>query len=237
MEKWDGESLAELHAKFLNLNYYQILDISRSASVFEAKEAYFQLAREYHPDLLQRDLSKDNKKMAGEIFDRINKAFQTISNDNRRRKYDAQLDSMSSDKKNLTALAQAKFQKGKALYVQGRYEEALCHLAEAVKLRENSAQYYLMLARTESEISHYRRQAEHDFLKAIQIEPWNPDLYVALGLFYKNEDLKIKAARQFEKALNIDPGHKHALLELGRKSGKPKLNKKFFGNRPSPKVK
>jgi len=229
MEKKDEESIAELHTKFLDLNYYQILDISRSASVFEAKEAYFQLARKYHPDLLQRDLSKDNKKMAGEIFDRINKAFQTISNENRRRIYDAQIDSMNSDKKNVTALAQVKFQKGKALYIQGRYEEALSHLTEAVKLRGNNAKYFSILAKTESKIPYYRRQAEQDFLKAIQIEPWNPDFHVALGLFYKNEGLKIKAVRQFEKAVKIDPAHQQALLELGRKPGKRKSNKKLFG--------
>jgi len=228
IEKNKPENVAELHAKFLYSNYYQILDISRSATVFEAKEAYFQLARKYHPDLFQRNLPKDLKKKAGEIFDVINKAFQTISNESRRKIYDAQLDSMPSDKNNVPALAQSKYQKGKALADEGRYEEALSYLTEAVKLRENNAKYFLALAKAESKVPRYRKQAESDFIKAIQIEPWNPDGYLALGLFYKIEGLKIKATRQFEKAVNIDPDNTRALKELGQKPRNGKTRKKIF---------
>jgi len=46
------------------------------------------------------------------------------------------------------------------------------------------------------------------------MEPWNAEGYVALGLFYKEEGLKIKATHLFEKACNIDPQNKRALEEL-----------------------
>ena len=41
---------------------------------------------------------------------------------------------------------------------------------------------------------------------AIELEPWNPEGLVALGMLYKHEGLTAKARRQFEKALTIDAG-------------------------------
>ncbi|MCK7477067.1 MAG: hypothetical protein M0C28_05780 [Candidatus Moduliflexus flocculans] len=47
----------------------------------------------------------------------------------------------------------------------------------------------------ESKLPAYVRKAEQDFLKAIQLEPWNPEGYVGLGLLYKAEGLQTKAIK------------------------------------------
>ncbi|MBU4202877.1 MAG: DnaJ domain-containing protein, partial [Acidobacteria bacterium] len=54
----------------MELNYYQLLDVPRSASALEAKEAYYRLARLYHPDLFSSRLPSNSKTMVEQIFDR-----------------------------------------------------------------------------------------------------------------------------------------------------------------------
>jgi tetratricopeptide (TPR) repeat protein len=58
-------------------------------------------------------------------------------------------------------------------------------------------------------------------LKAIALDQWNAEAYVGLGLLYKKEGLLVKARKQLEKAVSIDPDHKVALREL-RDSGETK---------------
>ncbi|MGB3514198.1 MAG: J domain-containing protein [Microcoleaceae cyanobacterium] len=63
-------------------NYYQILDISKDASVDEIKKAYRRLARQFHPDV-----NPDNKE-AEEKFKDINEAYDILSDIEKRAQYD-----------------------------------------------------------------------------------------------------------------------------------------------------
>ncbi len=213
------EKIAELEklSKEINtMNYYQILDVPRNASPKEIKKAYFEMARKYHPDRFDRDLPKETKEMVEEVFGHITAAFQTFSNDKERQDYDAKLDAPAGlDRKELEKNAETKFRQGKTLFSRGKYEEALVYFEEAIKLKSSKADYRLFLAKTEAKVPLFRGKAEEDFLKAIELEPWNPEHYVALGEFYSREGLSVKSRRQFKKALDIEPDHEVALVALG----------------------
>jgi tetratricopeptide (TPR) repeat protein len=91
-------------------------------------------------------------------------------------------------------------------------------------MRRDKGDYYLLLAMCESKLPAYIKKSEQDFLKAIQLEPWNPEGYVGLGLLYKREGMQTRAIKQFEKALEVDADHpaaREALDELdgGKKKG------------------
>ena len=51
---------------------------------------------------------------------------------------------------------------------------------------------------------------------------------MGLGMLYKKEGLVIKAKKQFEKAISIDPDHKVAQREMNRLGEKKKKNLKDF---------
>jgi chaperone protein DnaJ len=67
------------------ITYYEILEVSRMASKEVITKAYKVLVRKYHPDLEQDEGKKEEAK---EKMVRINEAYETLSDDKKRKKYD-----------------------------------------------------------------------------------------------------------------------------------------------------
>ncbi|HRG38227.1 MAG TPA: DnaJ domain-containing protein [Bacteroidia bacterium] len=63
-------------------NYYILLGIKNTASLEEIKVAFRNLAKKYHPDKNQHNEHADH------LFKEIQEAYETLSNTEKRRKYD-----------------------------------------------------------------------------------------------------------------------------------------------------
>ena len=63
--------------------YYDILGVKKDASQREIKTAYYSLARKMHPD------ANPNDPHAADKFNELSVAYRTLSNVERRRKYDS----------------------------------------------------------------------------------------------------------------------------------------------------
>ncbi|MDE3119597.1 MAG: DnaJ domain-containing protein, partial [Nitrospirota bacterium] len=66
-------------------DYYETLGIDRNAADDEIKKAFRKLARQYHPDLQH---GEQPKKTAEEKFKEINEAYEVLSDQEKRRRYD-----------------------------------------------------------------------------------------------------------------------------------------------------
>jgi molecular chaperone DnaJ len=66
----------------LEFEYYEILEVSKTATKAEIKKAYRKKAMKYHPDRNPGD------KEAEEMFKKINEAYQVLSDDEKRAIYD-----------------------------------------------------------------------------------------------------------------------------------------------------
>jgi curved DNA-binding protein len=65
------------------MDYYQILGVSRDATPDEIKKAYRKLALKYHPDK-----AKGDKKQAEEKFKQISEAYAVLSDPQKKQEYD-----------------------------------------------------------------------------------------------------------------------------------------------------
>ena len=69
-------------------NYYDELEVSKTASKDVIEKVYKTLAKKYHPDTTQ----EPNKQVAEEKFKIISEAYEVLSNDEKRKKYDLELE-------------------------------------------------------------------------------------------------------------------------------------------------
>ena len=65
-------------------DYYIVLGVSRDANLRKIKEAYRTVIKKYHPDITQTEESTER-------FLEIREAYETLSNEERRRNYDEKL--------------------------------------------------------------------------------------------------------------------------------------------------
>ena len=206
-----------------SLDYYQILEVNKESTAADVKKAYFQMARKYHPDLFDRDLSSDVRNKIDDVFDFITKGYHVLSDEDKRQDYNKKLEKAPiHDRKDGDKRAEVKFRQGKTLYDQTRWEEAQVLLQEAIRLDPYKSSYFLLLAMTQSKMREYHEKAVMNFKKAIELSPWQPDGYLGLGILYKREGMKVMAAKYLKKALQCDPDYHAARKELDSLDPSPK---------------
>ncbi len=74
----------------MDKDYYQVLGLSKEATQGQIKNAYRKLAFQYHPDRNKED------REAAEKMKKINEAYAVLSDQTKRKKYDAYQDSYGS---------------------------------------------------------------------------------------------------------------------------------------------
>ena len=79
----------------MDQNYYDILEVNKNASPEIIEKAYKTLVKKYHPDLQEDNL----KNIYEEKIKKINKAYDVLSNSEKRKNYDLNLNNtiISSD--------------------------------------------------------------------------------------------------------------------------------------------
>lgn len=75
------------------MDYYEILEINRGASEDVIRAAYKALAKKYHPDNNQID-----SKLCEEKLKILNEAYETLSNVEKRKRYDEKLKCSAQEK-------------------------------------------------------------------------------------------------------------------------------------------
>lgn len=218
-------------------NFYDLLNVSRKSDEDEIKAAYYRLAKRFHPDHYQASAPKPVHEQLAVLFAHLTEAYQTLSDSAKRAEYDRNLAVQSSKTTAQRAAdttfasekerAKKSFSEGKALFEQEQYLKSLPYLREATHLNPTHAKYRALLASAFSKLPQHRKEAEEQFLRAIELEPQNAFFYATLGSFYLEVNLASRARKYFEQALKIDPANEVALRALGRRPARIKKQKSF----------
>jgi tetratricopeptide (TPR) repeat protein len=212
--------------KAKDLDYYELFNLKNNAAFTEIKDVYYQYAKKFHPDRLGEIPDSDLKEKANFVFAKINKAFEVLSNEEKRREYDMkgykEIQGQDNLSENLIEKANLYYRKAKTLYTQQRFREAASLLEETIRNDSNKSAYYLLLGLSQSNIPNLRRLAEKSFQKVVEMEPWNAEPYAALGMLFLSEKLEKRAENFFRKALSINPEHELAKKKLAEMTGESK---------------
>jgi curved DNA-binding protein CbpA len=209
------EEINDLYEKMKSnkLDYYELFGVKNTSPTSEIKESYFRFSKKYHPDRLQVAPDSTVKKKANEVFAEINKVFEVLSNENKKREYDFKGYKEKQKGKgdvlpgNLVQKARTLYLKANALYKHKKYWEAASMLEDAVKMDASKPSYFLLLGLCQAKSPETVKMAEKNLKKASEMEPWNADPVFALGELYRSENFVKKAKVHFKKALELNMDH------------------------------
>lgn len=80
-----------IHGQLDDVDHYQLLGVDTEAQRRQLRKAYFRMSKRFHPDRFYRKILGDFEPMIEAIFQRVTQAYQTLTNDRKRREYDASL--------------------------------------------------------------------------------------------------------------------------------------------------
>ena len=195
-------------------DHYGVLGIDRTARPRVVLEAYYSLARRYHPDRFRSGQLTDLLPRFEEFFRLVTDAHNTLGDPARRAEYDEQLAAAQTVTEVKGAdsayLAKQNFLRGRALAAQRKFTEAVTFLENALSLDPSQPEYHLELGLVLSRNPRHREDAERRLLQAIDLAPTVVSAYVALGQMYLKAGRLGRAGRMAREALRWEPDHLEA---------------------------
>lgn len=153
------------------LNLYEILEVSEKASKEVIEKAYRVLAKKYHPDLQQGTQKQEAEKK----MKQINEAYEILSDDEKRKEYDIQLEQERQMKKEQEVQKEKQIQQqveSQIIKNQIQKEESIKQEKEIAHDENSSYQNAQIL---QNEMKKAYRQAYYHYLRSLGYkikEPW-----------------------------------------------------------------
>jgi len=252
-DRWAAnEDEPELEKFFARLsqakNYYEVIDLPPTAKASEIKDAYYALARRYHPDRFHLQSATSMHAKISSAFARITQAYETLTDPSARTSYDSTLKRSKQYSESLrkpsatdallagaealnlnldsseTTVGDAEynFREGVGALQQGRLSAAVTHLASASHQDPTQARYRAYYGRALGASETTRRVAETEIQAAVKLEPGNAVYRTMLAELYYDLKCHRRAQTELDRALAIDPNNTsaRALLRKLEKSRK-----------------
>src|ERR1043166_7541114 len=162
-------------------NHYEVLGLEPTADANEIKDAYYGLARRYHPDRFHLKSGAKHNEVSS-AFAGVTQAYETLADPKARATYDHRVKPKSRKETEQAAQAgvlgdsssekydsdvefdspEGMFREGRGALDQGRIDVAIKHLAAAAHLAPNEARYRAYYARALAANENTRRLARSE---------------------------------------------------------------------------
>ncbi len=196
---------------------YKILGVTADASEGKIKQAYYELAKNYHPDRFQsRECSAALRVKAQQLFTSITGAYARLGNQAERSAYDVERlkgpesKARAGASPNRENMAEVMYRAGQGFFAKGDFEKAAEKLRECVYLKPDVAKYQYLLGASQAEIPKTRKEAEQCLLKAIELDNTLVEAHICLGRLYHKVGMARRAEVQVREALRLNPGNAEA---------------------------
>ncbi len=222
-----------LLARVRDADYYQILGLPRDADLTRIKPAYYELAKRFHPDRFQRDADESLRTQVENAFTHITQAYETLRDPRTRATYDSKMSaklatpnapgpprragavtdkfkSATSTGTSSTHRAEESFRQGLEALKQSDHGAAVVLLGEAVRLAPQHSRYHAFYGNALARDTRTQRQAETELHTAIRLDDRDPSYRVMLADLYRMLGQTLRAERELERALALNPQQESA---------------------------
>ncbi len=220
---------------------FEVLGVSWDASPEAYRQAYFALARDYHPDRWSTK-SEAHGNLAADIMARVSQAWEILGEEDSRRAYIDRVihgkkteDELAMEKVQLIFAAEGEFKAAMKLFRAGRFSQAMPIFEGCVEKVPEEKTYAAYLGfcifRTNHERDPAAAEGGIEMLKAaIDQGAKLHEGWTLLGQAYRIRGEDDMARRCFVQALRINPSQPDAYREMKRmQAEKDKREKKKGG--------
>lgn len=223
-------------------DHFALLGVTEQTSPDKIRAAYFEVARQLHPDRIVATGLEDIRAEAQRLFARINAAFGILSHPKKRGEYLATLRAggeavvrrKQEEAEVLAArlvAAEDHFRGGEMALRRSHYEAAIAEFKQAVELNPEEAEHHALLAWAQwcaaPDKTAAAKPARAALDKAAALSPKNPVPHLLLGKIARALGDDEVAAKHLRRCLEVSPGHAEAGSEL-------RIIEARLGSKPAP---
>jgi curved DNA-binding protein CbpA len=212
--------------------HFEVLEIPKASNEAQVKDAYFRLARKFHPDTHHDPSLADLRDKIEAIFIRLGEAYEVLRDRNKRSSYESDLASRMPrgptgsprdapaeavlDPAAESRLAEESIRRAEKCLIEEKYWDAIQLLEPAIPAAAGKwkSRARLGLARAYLKNPLWLKRAEEQLQAIVREDPHNPEAYFLLGTLYKQGGLRSRAVSMLRKALEAKPDHEQAASEL-----------------------
>ncbi len=215
-------------------NFFELMGIERTATETQVKEAYFRLAKRFHPDVHHGESLGDLRDQLEALFIRLGDAYETLKNSRTREAYESRLPrdtggrvlpgppepeppAAPPDPEALAKQAEDDIRRAEKLIEKEKYWDAIQLLDPALPHARNPklvARGHIAMAKAKVKNPKWVKDAERTLQELLRIDPKHVEAHFMLGMIYKAGGLKARSESMLRKVLELQPDHESAISEM-----------------------
>jgi tetratricopeptide (TPR) repeat protein len=238
LEAWEGLSTR---------THFEVLGLSRSVGEAEVKDAYFRLAKRFHPDVHHGASLGDLRDKLEAVFIRLGEAYDVLRDPRKRGDYEERLGrhrprpveapgaatgaaaaepptpEPPRDPEEEARLAEDSIRRAAKLVDKEQYWEAIQLLQPVVDTVQGKPRLrgQLLLARSYAKNPKWAKEAESVLLAATRESPQAVDAWALLAAIYADRGLRTRATTVYRRVLELKPEHEEAAQYLAQNAPEP----------------
>lgn len=205
------------------VTHYDVIGVDNKTSIAEIKNAYFGLAKLFHPDRFHRELG-DTLPRIQAAFSKVQQAYETLKTKETRETYDFKIRKELETKEKLRAQGITEtekidpkteqglenFEMGLSLLMDNEHERAVPFLGRAAHYNPDNALYRAYYGKALSYDEKQTHKAEGEMQAAARIDPKNPKIRLMLAEFFIDMNMQRRAEGELKRFLEIAPNNAEA---------------------------
>lgn len=209
--------------------HYEMLGIEIKTDLAGIKQAYFSLAKRFHPDHFHSEADAGLLAKIQASFTKLAQAYDVLKNQDSRDAYDFRMRKELAEQERRSAAGVSKedinkqlqseqgvenFDQGFTLLMDEEYEAAVPYLARAVFFSPDNPRYRAYYGKALSADDKQRHKAESEMQTAIRMDPTNPAFKIILVEFFIQMNMIKRAEGELTRLLSVFPSNREARVLL-----------------------